>query len=61
MKTDMWDKPLHDGDDVVVYLPSGAERDGRYLRSSRGRALVDIGSAGLRLYPFGWLSAWGRD
>lgn len=58
LKTDMWDNPLHDGDDVVIYLPTGRDIEGRYLRPSRGKALVDIGG-GTRLYPYGWLSAWG--
>lgn len=58
VKTDMWGHSLHDGDDVVVLFPNGNEIEGRYLRPSRGRALVSIGN-GTRLYPFGWLSAWG--
>lgn len=58
---DMWDKPLFMGDDVIVYLPTGDERDGRFLRPSRGRALVALDGGGSRLYPFGWLSAWGEN
>lgn len=45
-----------EGDPLVVKFPGGGRRFARFVRFTRGRALVQLeGSPHTRIYPLGWL------